>query len=67
VVRGAGKNVKGKSMSADIYDVCGKLIKTVYLKKRSFVWNAGDHPSGIYIVKAKIGNRILQKRITLIK
>ncbi|OGK04697.1 MAG: hypothetical protein A2487_14230 [Candidatus Raymondbacteria bacterium RifOxyC12_full_50_8] len=33
----------------------------------TYTWNAASQPSGIYIVKATVGNRVLSKRITLIK
>jgi hypothetical protein len=55
-----------------IYDVDGKLIWTrfiapIHSSSSSFIWNASNQPSGIYIVKATIGDKTVTKRISLLK
>jgi len=68
-VKGKGRGRGYKDVSIKIYDINGQLIKSLlplpsHLEVR---WNATGLPSGIYIIRAVIGNRHLSKRITLMK
>ena len=33
----------------------------------SLVWDAGKHPSGIYVIKAYVGKKVATKWITLVR
>jgi hypothetical protein len=56
------------NMEVGIFDVTGKLVHSAFRNPHSaLTWNATNHPAGIYIVKVTVGNRILSKRIVLIK
>ena len=46
--------------------VDGRLIYSIDNVKQ-FDWNVGNMTSGIYIVKAQAGNKIITKKITLIR
>ena len=75
------RHVKSKTITAQIYNSRGRLVETLgpnrvtnktskqngHWSRVAFAWTASSQPSGIYIVKAKIGNKILTKRITLNK
>lgn len=55
-----------------IYNVVGQQVallldETVSSGEHTITWNASDMPSGIYIVQLEIGNRMLTRKITLIK
>jgi hypothetical protein len=56
-----------------IYNVNGRVVKEIQnseiLKSKNpeIRWDASNHPSGVYIVKAVAGNATLTKRITLIR
>jgi hypothetical protein len=59
-------------VSSQIYDISGKLVKdfTPYASRitpYTFTWNAFQHPSGVYILKATLGNRTLTKKLVLQK
>jgi hypothetical protein len=56
-------------MSVSIYDVTGKLVWSHPPKadRTSLVWDAPDQPKGIYLVRAEVGNRILEDKVILIR
>ena len=69
------ENGKGKgkeNISLKIFDIKGRLVKdlsqsllpsSVFL----FSWNASNLPSGIYTLRATIGNKTFNKKIVLMK
>jgi len=55
-----------------IHNVNGRLIEALYLPPsthhlRRAVWDAGGLPSGVYLLKAKVGSRVMIKRLFLEK
>ena len=51
-----------------IYDISGRMIADLSglsCKTNRMVWNAGQLPGGLYILKADIGNKIFAKQLTL--
>jgi hypothetical protein len=57
-----------------IYNITGKLVNQLYqIGNRqstignSYTWSPHNSPNGIYIIKAKIGNKTFTKAVTLIK
>ena len=52
---------------SNIYNITGNLITTLSGDKNNFIWNGLKYPSGIYIIKAKVGNQFFIKPITLLK
>ncbi|OGJ93751.1 MAG: hypothetical protein A2487_09320 [Candidatus Raymondbacteria bacterium RifOxyC12_full_50_8] len=55
-----------------IFNIHGKIMKTVYdlhLSPNTFTfsWDASNLPSGVYIIKANIGNTVLSKKVMLMK
>ena len=50
-----------KSTSVSVYDLSGTLIETLYsgyleAGNHQLIWNAGDHPSGMYFIRMQSGN-----------
>lgn len=61
-----------RSVRLGIYNVVGQQVAlliddTVTSGEHSVPWNASEMPSGIYIVQLEMGNRMLTRKITLIK
>jgi hypothetical protein len=55
-----------------IYDISGKMLKSLTRNAEcrtqyAFTWNAAGLPSGIYLVKARLGGKTLTRRIYLLK
>jgi len=52
-----------------IYDISGRMVKdlTTRMFNGHATWDASSQPSGIYIVKARVGKQARTKTITLIK
>jgi hypothetical protein len=54
------------------YDINGKLVADLThhasrIRPNAYTWNASSRPSGVYIIKARLGKRIVHKHVTLIK
>jgi hypothetical protein len=61
-----------RSVKVGIYNIVGQQVamladETLSAGEHSIVWDASNNPSGIYIVQLETGNRILTRKITLIK
>ncbi len=61
-----------RAVKVGIYNIVGQQValladETMSSGEHSIVWDAGNKPSGIYIVQLETGNRILTRKITLIK
>jgi hypothetical protein len=61
-----------RPVKVGIYNIVGQQVavladETMSAGEHSIVWDAGSNPSGIYIVQLETGNRILTRKITLIK
>ena len=59
-------------ISINIYDLNGRLVESVYndyldYGDHSFVWNAKQYPSGLYIVSLKSDNFKVSSKISLLK
>ncbi|OGJ92472.1 MAG: hypothetical protein A2487_00685 [Candidatus Raymondbacteria bacterium RifOxyC12_full_50_8] len=52
-----------------IYDISGRMVTdlTTRMSNGRATWDASSQPSGIYIVKARIGKQVLTKPVTLMK
>ena len=55
-----------------VYNIVGQQVsilidETMQAGEHSVIWDATNNPSGIYIVQLETGNRILTRKITLIK
>ncbi len=55
-----------------VYNIVGQQVSlliddTIQAGEHSVIWDATNHPSGIYIVQLETGSRILTRKITLIK
>ncbi|OGJ91380.1 MAG: hypothetical protein A2268_07950 [Candidatus Raymondbacteria bacterium RifOxyA12_full_50_37] len=68
--------IHGGKASVTIHDVRGNHLKTLFPSSsagsgsymdQKYSWNAAGHPSGIYIIKARIGRQTVLKRIMLVK
>jgi hypothetical protein len=66
--------VPSKNVQIAIYDISGKLVDRLSILGTRYKelgtginWSPQTCPNGVYLVKVKIGNRILLKRITLLK
>jgi hypothetical protein len=58
-----------------VFDTQGKMVADLspdirnssFVIRNSITWNAAGHPSGVYIIRAKAGHRLLTKKIILQK
>ena len=57
--------IKNSTANITIYDVTGKVVKTVSTTERTLSIDRGDLRSGIYFIKVMIGDRELSKKIVL--
>lgn len=53
--------------SLSVFDCSGKRVAELAVRAGEAVWNAAGLPSGVYLVRAKIGSRLLQKSVTVLK
>jgi hypothetical protein len=68
-------NYEWRKIEIKIYDVSGKMIADLtplipnssFLIRNSVSWNASHLPSGIYLLKARTGQRTLTKKLLLRK
>lgn len=58
-------DLSNSSSSISIYDVTGRIVKTVSTSERTLSIDRGDLRSGIYFIKVVIGNKELSKKIVL--
>lgn len=56
-----------RNAQVKIFSINGKVLLSKTVKQDQFKWNAKNQPSGIYIVKVKIGEQVLRKHINVIK
>ncbi|MCK4352053.1 T9SS type A sorting domain-containing protein [candidate division WOR-3 bacterium] len=59
-------------VSLKIYDVCGKLVRTLVNELKSagaytVKWNGEDMPSGLYFYQLKVGQKTRTKKLLLIR
>jgi hypothetical protein len=58
-------------IQVSVFNVAGKQITKLTTDSRQLTagisWDASGHPSGIYIAKVKIGNKMLRKKLFLYK
>ena len=51
-----------------IYTTHGRMVHQVnQIHRGRYTWDASGMPSGLYIIRARIGERILEKKVTLIR
>jgi hypothetical protein len=57
-----------------VFNIAGKMVTNIKSRATSderratsYKWHAQDQPAGIYLVKVKIGNSILTKKVTLMR
>lgn len=60
-------NNQKNNAKVKIFSINGKELLSKTVKQDQFKWNAKNQPSGIYIVKVKIGEKVLSKYINVIK
>jgi len=56
-------NIKGELVS----DLSNSIRNSKFVIRNFFVWDASNQPSGVYVIKATMGNRILSKKVMLMK
>jgi hypothetical protein len=64
-----------RALSLKVYDLRGRVVADLVKQggaglrngATAFVWNSGNRASGTYIVKLFAGNRIITRRMTLLK
>jgi hypothetical protein len=69
-------HLKGKNPQKDkcdvstitIYDAHGRMVhRAENINAGRYTWDASGLPSGLYIIRARTGERILEKKVTLLK
>ena len=67
----SGQRLADNFIGILIYDVKGKIVHklsaTSYQLSAGIIWNAADHPAGVYLLKAKIGKKTWMKKLVLVK
>ena len=63
---------KDLNISIQVYNLKGKLIDTLVDKhatagKHNVMWNANNHPSGVYFIKTNTDRDIQVKKLLLLK
>lgn len=58
--------VKGAS-SLSVFNCSGKRVADLHHHAGTALWNAGNLPSGVYIVRAEAGGHLLKKAVTVIR
>ena len=59
-------------LNVAVYNVAGQLVDVLYNGYvasgfHQYSWNAGNQASGLYIVKASDGNRVVSQKVMLLK
>jgi len=64
---------QAQAVTIEVYNVLGRRVEVLFdgemaaNQSRAFVWEAGDHPSGLYFIRS-IGERFAETRqVTLVK
>jgi len=60
-------NTGGQAASVHVFDLSGKKIASFQYRDKPITWNAAGYASGIYIVKAEIGQLKLLKKAVILK
>jgi hypothetical protein len=56
------------NMEIGIYDVTGKQVHSAFSNRHSaLTWYAANQSNGLYIVKVTAGNKVMTKRVTLVR
>jgi hypothetical protein len=66
------ENIKFQIAKLKIFNTQGKILHSAicnlqYAIYGCFHWNAQDQPTGMYLIKVKTGDKVISKRITLVK
>jgi hypothetical protein len=63
-----------KQVELEVFDIAGNKVAHLKLLATSdqrlatsYTWHAQDQPAGLYLVKVRVGNNVLTKKITLMK
>jgi len=71
VIKSQGAKPESYKAIIEIYNIMGELVESPSLNLSNgiglYKWNAGKRASGIYILKVKVDNHILTKKITLLR
>jgi len=61
-------NASMQNARIEIYDMSGALVETLRTNKNGMAqWIASGRPSAVYIVKAVVSGKVLQKKALLLK
>ena len=55
----------GKSVALSIYDMAGRNIAA--FESRECSWNAQNNPAGVYLIRAMVDGRLMNKRVLLVR
>jgi hypothetical protein len=72
IVRSALYVVRSERTSLAIYNINGRLVYNIpsttnYEPRTKYTWSPETSPNGIYIIRLKAGEKMITKRITLIR
>jgi hypothetical protein len=72
MLRSQNAELRTENVEVGIYDINGRLLDARVSTHgssltRKYRWDASDHAAGLYLVKIKAGNRVLTKRVTLVR
>ncbi|OGJ89654.1 MAG: hypothetical protein A2268_07100 [Candidatus Raymondbacteria bacterium RifOxyA12_full_50_37] len=60
-----------KNAKIEIFNMYGSLVQTLSAAgnqlQTGIIWDAGENPSGIYLVRVTMGNTVLSRQITLLR
>jgi hypothetical protein len=67
----SGQRIADSNIEIAVYNTNGKIMKklsaTSYQLSAGIAWTAVGLPSGVYLLKARIGNRVFTKKLLLNK
>jgi hypothetical protein len=65
---------KGEKITAAVYDVSGRLVQRLNAssnapgqRELTYVWNAGNRPSGVYMVQVRAGDKTYSRKVTYLR
>jgi hypothetical protein len=64
IVRSSLCVVRSENADIEIFDIRGRLISNIP-RTTNYVWHAQDQPPGVYLVKVKLNNRTLTKKMLI--
>jgi hypothetical protein len=63
-------NIKMQNAKLEIFDLAGRVVRATYdppSADATYIWDASNQPAGSYLVRARVNNRTVTKKVIKIK